>query len=121
MPFLQRRKREAPDGFLFELEYGAWARVFKEAAVEAGIPMEQVPTLYQSRHGGATYEAFHHVRSWEAIQARGRWADQQGMRRYCKPGRLEHQLQRLPPDVREAADGAAETAGVFLLALSRAG
>lgn len=121
VPFLQKRLRDQPDGRLFDLEYGPWAATFKAAALEAGIPAPLVPTLYQSRHGGATYEAYHQVRSWEAIQARGRWADQKGMRRYCKPGRLEHQLQRLPPWVRAAAEDAAESAGSFLLALSRSG
>ena len=120
VPFLQRRILEDPDGPLFLLTYRQWAAAFRAAGEAAGIPAAVLPTLYQSRHGGATHEAFHHVRSWEAIQARGRWADHKGMRRYCKPGRLEHQLQRLPAGVRAAADDAAERVGDFLQALLRA-
>ena len=42
------------------------------------------------------------------------------MRRYCKPGRLEHQLQRLPLGLRAAADDAAENVGGFVRALLHA-
>ena len=63
VPYLQRRLREAPNGALFDLEYGPWAAAFKNAAIEAGIPAALIPTLYQSRHGGATHEAFHHATS----------------------------------------------------------
>ena len=117
VPFLQRRILEDPDGPLFRLTYRQWSAAFRSAGAAAGLPNAVVPTLYQSRHGGASHEALHHVRSWEAIQVRGRWADQKGMHRYCKPGRLEHQLQRLPPGLRIAADDAVESIGGSLRAL----
>lgn len=44
---------------------------------------------YQNRHGGASRDHLRKLRTIAEIQRRGRWASDQSMRIYDKPGRMQ--------------------------------
>lgn len=54
---------------------------------------------YCLRHGGASHDAAHQLRSAEAVQKRLRHASVTSVRRYEKAGRLAAELRKVPSDV----------------------
>lgn len=53
------------------------------------------------RHSGPSFDVLHGHRSFEAVQARGRWAAQQSVARYRKPGRMLMFAGRLPSPLKQ--------------------
>eukprot|EP00434_Breviolum_minutum_P035087 symbB.v1.2.031057.t1/scaffold3565.1/size54034/3 len=53
-----------------------------------GLRPVGAPHLYRLRHGGASHEAGNHLRSLQAVQARGRWQSLKSVKNYEKGGRL---------------------------------
>ena len=55
--------------------------------------------LYSLRHGGASHDSLHNLRSLTEIKDRGRWADDRSLRRYRKETRARLELFKMPDDV----------------------
>ena len=64
--------------------------------------------LYRLRHGGASRDFSHNMRSLQEVQSRGRWWSPNSVRRYQKGGRLAQLFNLLPADVRSKAIAATE-------------
>ena len=54
------------------------------------------PCLYALRHGGASHDALNELRPLQAIKGRGRWANDESLRRYKKAARAQAELAKLP-------------------------
>ena len=85
------------DAHVFQFGYPGFARAFRAAAAEEGLP-PIVP--YQARHSGASIDAAEMWRGMASIQKRGRWRSWRSVTRYEKHARLQASFQKLPPPVR---------------------
>lgn len=98
---LGRQRR--PDDLLFATTQVTYAARFRQACLELRLEVLGMPTPYQLRHAGATCDFVAHRRTLLEIQRRGRWRSQLSVRRYEKGGRLNEQLAKLPPALRDHA------------------
>ena len=73
------------------------------------------PSLYGLRHGGASEDLLHRLRTPEAVKRRGRWASDESLKRYGKETRLLSELAKLPADVLSKARVANESIAELLL------
>ena len=55
--------------------------------------------LYRLRHGGASHDVAHRMRTLDEVQKRGSWRSKASVARYAKPARLNEQVLALPSDV----------------------
>lgn len=111
---LKEAKVGSPETPLFPGSYAAWHREFEQACQTADIGDYPLPVLHQLRHGGATHEMYTNFRSALEVQHKGRWSSLQGVRRYCKPGRVNQLLEALGEKRREHAEHLASTIGEWI-------
>jgi hypothetical protein len=97
-PFLEVLARRPPGGPLWPFTAWRLADAFRSAC--ASLRLEPLsPSLYGLRHGGASEDLLHRLRTPEAVKLRGRWASDESLRRYGKETRLLSELAKLPADV----------------------
>jgi len=96
----QARGRGLPLFVVTQKQFGA---SFREACLRLGLDQGNLPTPYQLRHAGASWEFAAGVRTLAEIQRRGRWRASASVRRYEKGGRVTEQLNRLSPRLRSHA------------------
>ena len=92
---------QAPGAPLFRLSQTQLGYQFRQACHHLQLP--EIPTLYQLRHGGASWDFAAGRRTLAEVQRRGRWRAPASVRRYEKGGRAGEQLNRLPPRLRAHA------------------
>ena len=86
-------------------------------AVVAAMEALQLPPgtgLYQLRHGGASNDLLEKVRSWELVQARGRWLSGASVRRYAKTGVVRRYVAQVSDDVMHFGQKSVELIGEVL-------
>jgi hypothetical protein len=71
----------------------------KRASATLGLEHMEI-CLYSLRHGGASHDSLHDLRTLMDIKTRGRWASDRSLRRYRKETRAQAELLKLPDDVR---------------------
>jgi hypothetical protein len=104
-PFLEILARRPPDGPLWAFTGRQLADSFRSAWTALRLePLS--PSLYGLRHGGASEDLLHRLRTPEAVKRRGRWASDESLRRYGKETRLLSELAKLPADVLSKARAA---------------
>ena len=81
--------------------------------------MEPPHTLHQLRHGGASHDAATKQRGVADIKLGGMWESEGSVKRYRKPGRVNEQVERLPPRIRDFWIRATEAMPAVLCGLSR--
>jgi len=72
-------------------------------SLRLGLDQGNLPTPYQLRHAGASWEFAAGVRTLAETQRRGRWRAAASVRRYVKGGSVTEQLNRLSPRLRSHA------------------
>jgi hypothetical protein len=87
---------------LFPFSQKELAVEFVQAAAAAGLSF-LCPVLYMLRHSGPSHDRSCEQRTLAEVKLRGRWMSDLSVRRYEKEGRVQQQLQRMPPAVRRAA------------------
>ena len=91
-PALERLKVKARPGRpVWHFEYPEYLRCFRQVAESEGISK---PTLYQTRHSGASIDRFYGWRSLTAVKKRGGWRSDRSVARYEKSARLGVQKER---------------------------
>ena len=83
---LKQARRRPPTEKLFKFDYGEMVMMFQEAMQEWGL---KEPILYRMRHGGASHDIVHGKRHITAVKKRGRWSNDQSLKRYAKDVRLQ--------------------------------
>ena len=61
-------------------------------------------SLYALRHGGASHDTLHKLRSIEQVRDRGRWASTSSLLRYQKTSRAQAELAKIPSRTRHFAE-----------------
>eukprot|EP00438_Fugacium_kawagutii_P027916 Skav231462 [mRNA] locus=scaffold1847:987492:988208:- [translate_table: standard] len=84
--------REAP---LFHLSLAQYEQLFRAFSKKYGLQPGTF-TPHVIRHSGPSFDVIHKHRTFEQVQARGRWAAAQSVVRYRKPGRLLMEASKLP-------------------------
>ncbi len=51
----------------------SWSRALQASMAELGVPPDNVMHLYRLRHGGASHDVAHRLRSLGSVQKRGSW------------------------------------------------
>ena len=64
-----------------------------------GMDLQEMETVYQARHGGASRDLLLKTRTPQEVMLRGFWASINSMRTYHKPGRIAQLANTLHPDV----------------------
>ena len=101
LPALAKRPKGRP---ALALTYSTWAHQFRAAGERLHLRSLGPPTLYQLRHGGASHESWTEFRGVADIKLKGRWASDASLRRYCKGGRVNQILRRLPAAMQKHAE-----------------
>lgn len=83
---LKQAGRRPPTEKLFKFNYGEMVKMFQEAMAEWHL---KDPILYRMRHGGASHDIVHGKRHITAVKKRGRWSNDQSLKRYAKDVRLQ--------------------------------
>ena len=107
-PFLEILTRRAPSTPLWPFTSRQLIDGFRNAwtALQLG-PLK--PSLYGLRHGGASEDLLHRLRTPEAVKRRGRWASDESLKRYGKETRLLTELGKLPANILSKARVANES------------
>ena len=98
-PVLRKQKRRAEKGNLWpftQLQYGA---TFKRMAEFSGTAVLAAHP-YSLRHGGASHDSLHKLRTPEQIRKQGRWRCEKSVARYNKHARVVAEANKLPEKVR---------------------
>ena len=85
----------SPDRTLWPFSHQELINVLKVSAARTGV-QTLTPCLYALRHGGASHDALNELRPLQAIKERGRWANDESLRRYKKAARAQAELAKLP-------------------------
>jgi len=83
---LRQASRLAPGVKLFKFTYLEMVVMFREAMEEWDLADA---VLYRMRHGGASHDIVSNQRSVLEVKKRGRWANDQSLKRYAKGVRLQ--------------------------------
>jgi len=99
---LGQLRRASPDAQLSRARRGqaAWLNEFRQAAEHLQLPEEIDVHMYRLRHGGASFDSAHKVRTLDEVAKRGAWRSFVSVARYAKPGRVNEELASLGDDVR---------------------
>ena len=113
-PFLEILTQRAPATPLWPFTSRELIDSFRSArtALQLG-PLN--PLLYGLRHGGASEDLLHRLRTPEAVKRRGRWASDESLKRYGKETRLLVELSKLPADILSKARVANESIDQLLM------
>lgn len=87
-----------PTATLWPFTHEELIRSLKRACAHLALDHMRI-CLYSLRHGGASHDSLHDLRSLPEIKDRGRWADDRSLRRYRKETRARLELFKLPDDV----------------------
>ena len=93
-PILDRLRRRPPDSIVWTFTSVEYGKMISTCAELAGMLHLGVHP-YGLRHGGASWDAFKHRRSLEAIKSRGRWQADSSVRRYQKDGRVVKEMEKM--------------------------
>ena len=85
----------SPDLALWPFDHQELINALKTSAARTGVQTLS-PCLYALRHGGASHDALNELRPLHAIKERGRWANDESLRRYKKAARAQAELAKLP-------------------------
>ena len=77
-----------------------WVKLFRDAALELKLPKASDVHLYRLRHGGASHDTAHRVRTLDEVAKRGAWRSYAFVARYSKPGRVNDEFSDMPRVVR---------------------
>ena len=77
---------------LLDMSPATYLKLFGRAASRVGVGRLHP---HQLRHGGASHDSLHALRSRQEVQHRGRWADDRSVRRYAKLSRAQAELAKL--------------------------
>jgi len=92
---LGKQKRLFPD-----LTLAKYESLFRQVSKKLGLVRFRI-SPHVVRHSGPSWDALRKLRSFEEIQARGRWACLKSVARYRKPGRLLLEDAKLDKSVRK--------------------
>ena len=97
---------------LWPFDHGAFVKRYREAA--GSLHLETLETsLYALRHGGASWDWASQTRSLLAIKVRGRWQSDASLRRYQKAALLQGEINKIPLELRQAAEVALKELGSY--------
>ena len=89
------RQVKQQDTKVFDLTLAQYEQLFRDFSKAVGLKTGLF-TPHVVRHSGPSFDLINEYRSFEAIQARGRWAAPSSVNRYRKPGRLLMTAATLP-------------------------
>lgn len=95
-PILECLKKNNPESPLWDFDYTAYHRVFRDIVQKFQLDM----TPYMSRHSGPSIDRARNFRSQHEVQKRGQWKAQKSIMRYEKSARLAAQWESLPQPFR---------------------
>ena len=100
-PFLARLVRDRdPNAPLWKSDHASLRTLFNNVVEFLGL-QELGVTLYTLRHGGATHDILARRRTMLEIKQRGRWSSDVSLKRYVKQARLQTELRKVSPQVKE--------------------
>ena len=105
------------DRKVFNINLAQYENLFRVFSKKFGL-RPGLFTPHVIRHSGPSFDLINEHRSFEAIQARGRWATSQSASRYRKPGRLLMTAAKLPPKFRAYTEAPLQQALQRLLIFS---
>lgn len=91
------------DQRIFSLDLARYEKLFRDFSKLSGL-RSGLFTPHVVRHSGPSFDLLNRYRTFEEIQARGRWAAMQSVARYRKPGRLLMTASQLPPAFKHYSD-----------------
>lgn len=97
------RRFAGEDVLLFDISLAKYEELFRKFCAKHGIKPSAF-TPHTIRHSGPSYDVLHAHRTFEQVQARGRWASAQSVARYRKPGRLLMEASKLPAGMKVFSD-----------------
>ena len=86
------------DESLGDFEPDQIRKTFQTSLLMLGL-VEERPSLYTLRHGGASDDLLSGARSRKEVKDRGRWQTDSSLRRYAKRTRMQQQVARMAPGV----------------------
>jgi len=100
--FVRSRSQSRPlSALVFNVQADQFRKQWYAAVKELGLAKDEVGPPHVLRHAGAAHLSLREKVDFKDIKARGRWAVDSSVRRYCKPHILVKMMAALPAAVEQ--------------------